>query len=162
MEIKIVEASLRDKPKIQNMLQLYIHDFSEFDGHELNENGLYNYDYLDYYWTEQDRHPFIISLNSKLAGFVLLNRYSIMIENALTIAEFFILRKYRRQGLGKKTAFIIFDKFPSKWEIRQTKNNLVGQAFWKNVISEYSRGDFQEYEKADGWDGPIQVFQNKK
>ena len=162
MKIKIAEASLRDKPIIKNMLQLYIHDFSEFDGYELNENGYYNYDYLDEYWTEKDRYPFIIRFNDKIAGFVLLNRYSVMIKNALTIAEFFILRKYRRQGIGKKAAFMIFDMFHSKWEVRQTKNNIAGQNFWENVIRDYTSGNFQEYENADGWDGPMQIFQNIK
>ena len=162
MNIKITEASLRDKPIIKNMLQLYIHDFSEFDGFELNEDGFYYYDYLDEYWTEKDRYPFIIRFNDKIAGFVLLNRYSVMIKNALTIAEFFILRKYRRQGIGKKTAFMIFDKFHSKWEVRQTKNNIVGQHFWENVIRDYTGGNFQEYENADGWEGPVQIFQNIK
>ena len=162
MNIKIAEASLRDKPIIKNMLQLYIHDFSEFDGYELNEDGYYNYDYLDEYWTEKDRYPFIIRFNDKIAGFVLINGYSVMIKNALTIAEFFILRKYRRQGIGKKAAFMIFETFPSKWEVRQTKNNIAGQHFWKNVIRDYTGGSFQEYENADGGDGPVQIFQNIK
>ncbi|MCP4754899.1 MAG: GNAT family N-acetyltransferase [Proteobacteria bacterium] len=160
MEINLLEATLKDKPVIRNMLQLYLHDFSELDGDELDEHGLYNYDFLDHYWTERDRYPFVVRVNTKLAGFVLLNRHTFLIENALAVGEFFIVRKYRRQGIGRKTAMMIFNKFPGAWEIRQTKNNTGAQKFWKDIVREYTNGDFQEYENAVGWDGPIQCFQN--
>ena len=35
---------------------------------------------------------------------------------ARTIAEFFILRKYRRQGVGDMAARHVFDLFPGPWE----------------------------------------------
>lgn len=162
IEVEIFEASLNDKSVIENMLQLYRYDSSEFDGHELNEHGLFNYNYLDHYWVESERYPFLIRVSRKLAGFALLNKHSYMIENALTIAEFFIMRKFRRQGIGKKTAYMIFDKFPSTWEIRQTKENIVAQTFWKKIIREYTNGNFQEYENSENWDGPIQIFQNTR
>ncbi len=34
-------------------------------------NGLYDYMYLDHYWTEEGRHPFFIRVDGKLAGFAL-------------------------------------------------------------------------------------------
>lgn len=160
MKIKVSRAPFKDKSIIQNMLQLYIYDFSEFEDYELDENGLFKYDYLDQYWLEEDRYPFIIRGNGNLAGFALLNRQSFILEKALTVAEFFVLRRYRRRGIGRKAAFTLFDRFHSDWEIRQIKTNTTGQLFWRKIIGEYTGGNFQEYENTKGWGGPIQVFRN--
>jgi hypothetical protein len=32
--------------------------------------------------------------------------------------------------------------FGPLWEVQQTKDNTVAQAFWGNVVSEYTGGDF--------------------
>jgi predicted acetyltransferase len=55
-----------------------------------------------------------------------------------SIAEFFIMKKYRRRGIGNKVAKDIFDRHKGDWEIHQLKSNLPAQAFWKKVIAEYT------------------------
>jgi predicted acetyltransferase len=71
------------------------------------------------------------------------------------------LRKYRRQGIGKRAAFDVFDRFPGKWEIRQIQPNVTAQKFWKNVIGEYTKNRFEETcLDNDSWHGPVQSFDN--
>lgn len=76
--LEILHASLEDKPLIQRMLELYLYDFSVFDQSDLNEHGHFGYPYLDLYWTEQGRHPFIVRVDGKLAGFVPVNRHTLL------------------------------------------------------------------------------------
>ena len=58
------------------------------------------------------------------------------------IAEFLIMPKFRRNHIGKKVAYEIFDKFKGDWEVQPMENNSVAYSFWKNIISEYTNGNY--------------------
>ena len=83
-------------------MELSAYDFSEFDDADVNQHGLYGYTYFDYYWTEESRTPFFVKAAGNLAGFVLVNEYCYLIKEPgnKSIAEFFVMRKYRRKGIG--------------------------------------------------------------
>lgn len=49
---ELIEATVDDKPVVRRLLELYLHDFSEFSGQDLNDHGEYGYRYLDHYWTD--------------------------------------------------------------------------------------------------------------
>ena len=144
MKINILPASVNDKPILQRMMELYQYDFSEFQNNDLDAQGCFGYPFLDYYWSEEGRYPFLVQVDDKLVGFVLVNHHIYILGNEWSIAEFFILRKYRRTGIGKRVAFYIFDQFQGKWEIQETKANLPAQRFWQKVITEYTEGQYQE------------------
>jgi len=165
MIITVKKASRKRLPVFERLMQLYLYDFSEIEGFDINQDGSFGPASfrLETYWTEPDRFPFLIYANSKIAGFVLVNTYTRLSENngAKSIAEFFILRKYRRRGIGRQAAFYVFDRFPGKWEVRQIRSNLDGYRFWKRIIAEYTNNQFTETfldEKA--WRGPVQSFDN--
>ncbi|WP_291580331.1 GNAT family N-acetyltransferase [Clostridium sp. UBA6640] len=163
MKIEIIDASSNDKLVIRNMMELYNYDLSEYENADLNEHGLYDYNYLDNYWTEEDRHPFIIRVDAKLAGFVLVNKHGVDTSFSIdySIAEFFILKKYRKKGVGKAVAFNIFDRFHGVWEVKQLLDNKVSHVFWHEVIKEYTLNNFEELPKGtESWDGPIHRFNN--
>jgi predicted acetyltransferase len=165
MVIQVVEIPTEQKPVLERLMQLYIYEFSESEGFDVNQDGLYEYKGagVDSYWSEPDRHPFLIYVGEQIAGFVLVNCHTCLKENegARSIAEFFVMRKYRRKAVGKRVAFHLFDKFPGKWEIRQMQTNAAGQAFWRSVIDEYMGDRFSEAVlNDDSWQGPIQSFDN--
>jgi predicted acetyltransferase len=85
-----------------------------------------------------------VELNGKCAGFVLVRRIQTDEENYFSIAEFFIMKNYRRLGLGKRVAKEIFDLHIGQWEVFQIEKNKPAQFFWKKTINEYTNGDFQE------------------
>jgi len=164
MNIQVREASKQQKPVIARLMQLYLYDFSEIEGHDIGRDGLFvlNLFRLNSYWIESGRFPFLIYVDDNIAGFILVNSYVCLDKNAggKSIAEFFVLRKYRRQGVGKKAAFHVFDRLPGKWEVRQIRANEDGRQFWRNVIAEYTGGRFEE-EVLDNdlWQGPVQSFE---
>lgn len=161
MLIELVPAALDDKPILQRMMELYQYDFSETCGSDLDAHGCFGYPYLDHYWVETGRHPFIVRVDVKLAGFVLVNRQTFVPGNELAIAEFFVMRKYRRLGVGRTVAFQVFDLFRGKWEIQQLEANLPAQAFWRNVVSAYTKGQYRElFLEEQYWRGPVQCFDN--
>ncbi|MEM7591897.1 MAG: GNAT family N-acetyltransferase [Cyanobacteria bacterium P01_A01_bin.83] len=163
MNIEITSASVTDKSVIRQMMELYQYDFSEFTKADLNEHGHFGYPYLDNYWVELKRNPFLVRVNDKLAGFVLVHQNTYFQDNQYHLAEFFILRKYRQQGIGHQVAFSIFDLLRGGWEIYQAHTNLVAKKFWQNVIQEYTAGTYTEtVMENDGWNGIIRCFDNTK
>lgn len=163
MIVQIIEASVEQKSVLERLMQLYLYDFSEIEGGDSNRSGLFEYKYLDLYWTESSRSPFLIYVDDEIAGFVLVNSHTYLHQKgeAKSVAEFFVMRKYRRQGIGKMVAFHIFDKFPGKWEVPQTKRNVAAQRFWRSVIGEYTLGQFAEtIMDNELWRGSIQSFDN--
>lgn len=162
MNLEILPASIEDKPLLQRMMELYQYDFSEFEGTDLDAHGSYGYNYLDHYWTEEGRHPFLLRVDGKLAGFALVNRHAILPNSEWSMAEFFIMRKYRRQGIGKRVARHIFDQFRGRWEVAQIASNPKAHQFWRKVIEEYAGGKFEEVVLDDErWKGTVQAFDNE-
>jgi predicted acetyltransferase len=163
MKIELIEVQETDKSALLQLMELYAYDFSEFDDADVNEHGLYGYTYFDYYWTEEGRHPFFIRVDGKLAGFVLINEYCYVVKESGTksIAEFFVMRKYRRKGVGKSAAVQVFDRFPGKWEVIQHGENEPSKIFWGEVIGEYTNGNFtQEKATTEWWEGQALIFDN--
>ncbi|WP_310502472.1 GNAT family N-acetyltransferase [Paenibacillus qinlingensis] len=125
-------------------MELYQYDMSEFEDNgedDVNEYGLFDYMYLDHYWTEEGRYPFFIMQSGKLAGFVLVREIADSKSSIFSIAEFFILRKYRGQGIGKKIAHKTFAMFKGNWSVSWLEKNLVAKLFWTKTISEYTNGN---------------------
>ena len=161
MEIDIRLARYEEKHLLRKMLELYAYDCSKFGNKDLNEFGEYGYRYLDLYWIEPERFPFILRVNSKLAGFALVNKFSYAENIDRTIAEFMVLKKYRKRGIGKKFAFYLFERFPGKWEIRTLKENSAAIAFWRKTIEQYAADSMQEFLEGIGdWKNPLWTFAN--
>jgi predicted acetyltransferase len=77
----------------------------------------------------------------------------------MAVAEFFVMRKYRRKGIGAACAAQAFDLFPRRWEVRQLAANAAATAFWRRAIHRYSDGRFEEALLDDErWRGPVQSF----
>jgi predicted acetyltransferase len=147
MNIDIFIVPCNKKHILRNMLELYLHDVSEFDDEykslELNEAGLYDYNYLDYYWMEEGRYPYIISVDGKLAGFSFIKTVK---GESLTfeVAEFFILRKYRKKGIGKELINRIFSLHKGNWTIDTHIKNTIAQNFWRNAVKSNAIGEYKE------------------
>jgi predicted acetyltransferase len=159
LNIVAEEVSIEQKPVLKNLLELYAYDFTEFVSKDVDCSGLYGYSYLDYYWTEEGRYPLMIYSDGNIAGFVLIRRYfdDELSDHIYSIAEFFIMKKYRKQGIGKTIAFQIFNMFPGLWEVAVLDVNKPAQIFWDKVIHDFTQGNFDEINK-NNWNGPVMRF----
>lgn len=143
-------------------MELYQYDFSEFDGQDLDEHGCFGYGDLDYFWFEPTHAVFLVTVDEKLAGFVLIDNEVVVTGDERSVTEFFIMRKYRRQGVGKQVAIEVFRRLPAKWEVRVIEQNSPAQDFWRGVIAEYTQDKFQEKRlNDDEWQGYVFSFDNR-
>ena len=146
MRFELSKVQEKDKDKIFNLMQLYTYELSFYEDEtthfELQENGLYRINkYINLYWLEEERHPYILKCDGKIAGFVL-ERFN---EDGMNeIAEFFVLNKYRKHEAGTFMANEMFKKYKGKWEIRTLLKNKQAQEFWRKVVKSVSRGNYEE------------------
>lgn len=146
MNFKLIPASPEYKDVINNLMQFYMYDFSEYTKSDVEDDGLFAaYPGLKLYWKEENhRFPYIIKKDDKYVGFVLVRFIESEERNYFSIAEFFIMKKYRREGIGKAVAEDIFNLHKGQWEVYQMESNKPAQMFWNKIIDEYTKGQFKE------------------
>ncbi len=136
-QVEVLLASREQAPILAQLLELYIHDFSELLDIDVGEDGRFGYPRLASYWSEPDSHPFLIRVTGKLAGFVLIRRDCSAANPVWDVAEFFVLRAYRRQGIGCEIAHQLWRRFPGDWQVRVLESNAAALQFWSRAVSTF-------------------------
>ena len=146
MTLDVDEAGPTDWERLAALFELYVYDFSALMGIDVDAHGRFRAPPLDGYFTDARWHAFLFRVDGNLAGFALVQRRSRLSgdESVTDMAEFFVLRKYRRSKIGQRAAARLFDRYPGKWEIRQKPANEAATAFWRRVISDYTAGIYEE------------------
>ena len=166
--IGIVRVPDTQRHVIANLLQLYLHDFSEYAGADtpyaqLEETGIFSYPHFENYWADPTRVPLLIRANSHIAGFALIHAVSALdrpVDHC--VGEFFIVRKFRRTGVGAAAAKMIFALYPGRWEVPVRSYNGPALAFWPIAIAAAEVGAATTM-SGDGarWTGPVYSFDNR-
>ncbi len=143
MTVAVSIAPLESKAVVGRLLEFNEYEFSRIDGRPIGPDGRYGYRYLDHYWdpTEQ-RTPYLLQVDGELAGLALVAEWS----GVTSFAEFLILPKFRRHGVGLEAVRLILDRHPGPWEITQLPGNDGATAFWRRAIPV----PYQEQIGADG------------
>ncbi|MBQ6547204.1 MAG: GNAT family N-acetyltransferase [Bacilli bacterium] len=142
MDYEIVEAKLEEKDKLYRLLQYALYDGSFYVDNEINENCIFEYNWFDNYFSDNDRNAYFIKNNKNFLGMVLVNENLKFNKEGKSVAEFLIMPIYRRNHIGQRVAHDIFNMFPGFWEVQPMANNPVAYSFWKNVINEYTNGNY--------------------
>ncbi len=140
-------ATPADAPLLANLLELYVHDLSEIFTLEVGPDGRFGYPKLAGYWSQPETHfAFLIRAGRRIVGFALVTRGSPAGEDPddLDVAEFFVLRRHRRSGIGRRAAFPLWNRIPGRWAVRVSQANRAGLPFWTATIDRYSRGAFEK------------------
>lgn len=138
--VEVLAAAPEDEPVLANLLELYAHDFSEFIDLQLQPDGRFGYPHLPLYWREETRFPFLVKADGQLAGFVLVAKGSLISgdPDVWDVAEFFIVRRYRKRGIGAAAAGEIWRRFPGAWEVRVMEGNEPARAFRAATIDAFA------------------------
>jgi len=119
--ISLSTAAKAERVTLENLMQLYIYDWSELRPLDVGGDGRFEAYPRDSYFEDDWRHPILPRVDGRLAGFALVSRRSRLTGAAevFDMAEFFVMRRYRRKGVGLAAAAAAFDRFKGPWEIRQ-------------------------------------------
>ena len=137
-------ASFADKGIVRQLLEFNAYEFSRLDGADLDGHGRFGYAYLDLYWTEPDRHPYLILVGASIAGMALVRA-----GPPHSVAEFLIMPKYRRARIGTAGARDLLSRHPGHLEVRQNQGNESAVAFWRHAIVRVHRAARRARHNAD-------------
>jgi predicted acetyltransferase len=154
-------ASSDEQSLLENLAQFYSYDFSETLEMHVGEDGRFGGVELAPYWVDGWRHPFLIRVDGKVAGFALISERSTITGKSgiFDMTEFFVLRRFRLQGVGRAAAFAAFERFRGPWELRQREENISATAFWRQTIGQYTLGKYVEARWVrPQWAETIQTF----
>lgn len=159
MNVHIEEVQINEEHVLRNMFEFYDYEFSQYLNFEVNYDGLFRKAPVSEYLAKEEYNSFFIKSDGKLTGFVIVKMTNREISKpSFEIEQFFILKKYSGKGIGKHAAIKIFDRYKGDWKVTQVEKNYPAQAFWRNVIKNYSNNSYTE--TYDDKHRSIQEFSN--
>lgn len=136
-EIRLERVSESTRQTLWNLLQYMLFETSPSGKNVANEDGSFDYKYFDDYFTDNDRDAYLIrSETGELMGFVMINQYFQKVKTGHSIAEFLVLPRFRRNGVGSEVAKRCFAMYPGNWEVGPADGSESAYKFWKAVIDE--------------------------
>lgn len=125
---------------LANLFELYLHDMAEWFGFDLKADGRYGYELTS------GKTAYLIRVDGALAGFALTHSAAPWLDepDSMDVAEFFIVRRFRRHGLGAQVAGWLWDHHPARWLVRVYQANLPAVPFWRGTIAAYTNQAFTE------------------
>ena len=151
MNVDVSPARPEDAHVLANLLQLYLYDFSELLDFDVDARGRFAEPDLSVYVEDSPHRAFLVRVEGELAGFALVRRGSQIDADpdVFDVAEFFVMRRYRRMGVGRTMAFAVFDRLPGSFEVRVLDSNAAALGFWRDVVETYTGECFQRSGHSD-------------
>jgi predicted acetyltransferase len=120
----------------------------------IGEDGRFEYDYLDRFW----QHPYLIRSGDDLAGFALvIDECPVTgLRPCFFMAEFFVLKAYRRRGVGRYAADAILSEHRGLWHIGVIEKNEAAAKFWSS--QRYGSTASRSHTHFDGEDWLVYEF----
>jgi predicted acetyltransferase len=142
--LSIAKIGPESEPVLRNLFQHYLRDMSDWFEVESNPDGSYSYDTTSLW--EQGYDVYLATVDDSIAGFALIGSATEWLGDigVHDVHEFFVLRKFRRTGIGRRMATLLWDERPGEWLVRVAEINAPAIPFWRNVISTYARGPHKE------------------
>ncbi|MBQ0960937.1 GNAT family N-acetyltransferase [Ideonella sp. 4Y11] len=151
-------AAAGDFPAVQQMLELYQYELSDLWPQDLDAQGRYGYD-LRRHLRAQRFFAHVVWHQGVYAGCALVAPAAVTRTEGCWMEQFFVLKRYRRCGVGRALAQHVFAAHPGPWEVGQMPGNAAALAFWRRVIADHSPTGFTEQQVTDGWwRGTVQRF----
>jgi predicted acetyltransferase len=144
MSISLRLATEAEKPQLRLMLSVYLEELSQYGDVNLE------YPFLDSYWTDEDRWPYIIEKDGIAAGFALLHTWSQSKRGTdFAVAEFYVLPQFRGSGVGQRAYVSLLDRHPGTWELSVMMRNEAAKEFWGRTITAADVTKIEQFELED-------------
>ncbi|MGL4317378.1 MAG: GNAT family N-acetyltransferase [Pseudomonas sp.] len=140
MQIELVPSSADQLPLIRNLYQFYAYESSDWEQEDVEVDGRFyiHEPHLQRYWQEPEWSAQLILVDGFIAGFLLIERSELPGIDALEFADLFILKKYRRLGIGRALAHQVLGG-QHNWLVRFYPQDQPAAAFWQQVLGELAR-----------------------
>lgn len=149
--IRDARDSRQDRDWIASVYREYLADLSAggtgmFPA--LDEAGYRDTDVLAVWFRDERATPILILRSGLPAGFALVERALPRAgdpgRSGYRLSEFFVREPFRRLGVGREAAQLIFTRFAGQWVVVEQTRNTGAVQFWRRVIARYTHGRFEE------------------
>jgi predicted acetyltransferase len=139
-------ATVAQSSILDNLLQLYMHDMSEWFGIAPDNRGRFGFVAYDHFTTGE---PVYLAFDDESSASMLPIGFAMVSESSLQhgaqkhvseydLEEFFLMRKYRHRGIGEQFTNHIWDTTKGNWLIRVYDGNKPAVPFWRRTIAGYT------------------------
>lgn len=143
-EVQLERVTEKTRQTLWNLLQYMLFETSPSGKNVANGDGSFDYKYFGNYFTDDDRDAYLIkSKTGELMGFVMINQYLQKVKTGHSIAEFLVLPRFRRNGVGSEVAKRCFAMYPGNWEVGPADGSDSAYKFWKKVIDDVTKKNNQ-------------------
>jgi len=129
--------------------QLYYYENSDWAAEDLGEDGLFDAcaasiaDYIN----APDKGAYWIRKDGALAGFVVTEPVTLPDGRvAQELADLFILKRYRRQGLAMASVSALAEEFKGPWMVAVYRDDTRADAFWRQDFGRIGHARVRQYE----------------
>lgn len=135
MEIELERVPFEKRDALFRLLQYSLFEESLTDLNDMNDEALFDYPWFDAYFTESQREAYFIREcgTKQLLGFAMVREHE---DGRHSIAEFMVIPKYRRQGVGSQAAKACFALHKGLWEVKPAYGSESAKRFWQNTIAQ--------------------------
>ncbi|MBN3967925.1 GNAT family N-acetyltransferase [Pseudomonas gregormendelii] len=132
--IELHAAQRDDLDTIENLMQFYLYDFSEWLPLKLAGHGFFSIQPQVDYWRKSATRPFLITVDGELAGFVTVDDQTHLDGAQLNLGYLFVTRRFRGQGVAKFVVSALLSGHPGQWQIFHIDANQPARRFWAGLI----------------------------
>lgn len=147
-----LHAAQRDELEtIENLMQFYLHEFSEWLPLNFGGHGFFTLQPLEDYWRNPATCPYLIKVDGELAGFVTVDDNTHLPDAQYNIGYLFIGRRFRGHGVATIVVSTLLHQHPGQWQIFHLDANQPARQFWARVMPDLSAGVFTlQHRPVDG------------
>lgn len=137
MLIELFPATADQLPLIRNLYQFYAYDSSGWEQEDVEVDGRFyvHEPHLQRYWQDDDWSAQLILADGFIAGFLLLETCDDQAIAEMEFADLFVLRKYRRQGIGRAVLQQVMND-GRRWLICCYRQDARAIAFCRKALGE--------------------------
>ncbi|MCK3831235.1 GNAT family N-acetyltransferase [Pseudomonas fluorescens] len=139
--VELIQTGPEDAELIRNLYQYYAYESSDWEQEDVEADGrFYIHDeHLARYWQDPQWSANLLLVDGYIAGFLLIEGSELPGIDALELADLFILKRYRRKGIGRAIASQVLCSGAANWLVRFYDQDEVSQAFWRTVLDNLPR-----------------------
>ncbi|MGE8419110.1 hypothetical protein D3C81_974010 [compost metagenome] len=139
--VELLQTGAEQAELIRNLYQFYAYESSDWEQEDVEVDGRFyiHEEHLARYWQEPQWSANLILVDGFIAGFLLVERSELPALNALELADLFILKRYRRKGIGRAVVSQVLTSGESDWLVRFYDQDETAQAFWRAVLDNLPR-----------------------
>ena len=132
---------------LRNLFEHYCHDMSEWFDVDTGADGSFSYDTASVWAGEHE--VYLAKVGASIAGFAVIGSAAGWMGSigSWDVHEFFVLRKFRRRGIGQQMAALLWNEHRGEWLVRVLEANGPAAVFWRTAISGYSGDSYKEEQR---------------